>query len=216
MTKPDVGKRPPNNLKTPLLDGMRICVLSLMSLRFRLPPPHPNSPPDFNPVWPSPQISCIIENVPTSIISGLVDLKQSWLEVSNCVWKEYVFLKGVIDNEKLRTLMLRTQLVWTLYRIICICVYPTYWSLGYSWPQSVVLSWCILQKWHISFSLGMIARPQVPLPASCPIPTLSHFSVWPCSGASVVVNAHSQTWGSRQEGGFYVKTVVGRFLTPRK
>lgn len=77
MTKPDDKKHPPNNLETHLLDEMRICVVPDILLFLPDPCPHPNSPPAFNPVWPSPKISCIIENMPTDIISGLVDLRQS-------------------------------------------------------------------------------------------------------------------------------------------
>ena len=39
-------------------------------------PPHPH-PLAFNPVWPSLRISGKIDNVPTDIISGSVDLRQS-------------------------------------------------------------------------------------------------------------------------------------------
>lgn len=53
-----------------------------------------------------------------------------------------------------------------------------------------------------------------------PCPALSHFSVWPCSGAGAIVSAHSQIVNAHSlvsgQEGFHVEMVICSSLTPRK
>ena len=155
-------------------------------------PPPSRLAPDFDAVWPSPRISCIIENVPTNIICGLVDLNQSLLESSNCKCMQRTsLLKYVIDNEKQRPSMLCTQLVWPLHgftHILCVSCSRARLLLT-TQCDTVSVFW---KKQHICFPWGWTLGFGTPLPACAPNPTLAHFSELPCSGASLVVSVHSE------------------------